>query len=721
MLNRHLRLQSLDREAAVERVGKLLARLGVADRDEAVALTELARPTAEGAVQDTGLGVRFSGPAERNALLARYLSAVARERPLVLWLDDVIYSSDALSFAAELLQHDGHAPIVIVATVAGDVRAAKPEAAASLSALCASEWAIQIDLQPLDREEQSALVRELLGLEPEVAAQVEARSAGNPMFAVQLVGDWIQRGLLVAGDHGFRLAEGADVRLPSSLLEVWNERLAQLLEGRTVEQVSALELAALLGQDVDETEWGEVCKAAGFSVPVFLMNDLFRQNLAVPRDERGGWSFVHGMLREAIVEHAARHGRKRWWASICADVLVGRPRMVARRARLLLDAGRVEEAPRILQQAIMLQLRHGENARAWDLFALRDKAIAQFDGVAPSGESLITDALSVMLIHDSGEVERAAKHVPDLVARVHGSTDPATVGMVLHLASTIMVASGEIALAHTQLEQAIEVVHEADMTQRYAAYCNGMAFLQMRMGHVEGSKDAARKAVSAGEAVGDAITVGRGYTMLAQAYLQGGDPEQAQRYAQEARTRYEQVGSRSGLASIWNTTGEVRRAMGDLSGAEAAYQEAGRRFDSCGSGWGVFSRLNLGLARAEADQHVEALQTWSQVRTELAGAGQRGVSTALHVFHLASLASLNRWAEFEQELDHAETALAQTGMVDLDIALFARRAALACESSGKAELAGRAWVIAHGQWLAMDRVEEAAEAESRKTGAVGQG
>jgi hypothetical protein len=161
--------------------------------------------------------------------------------------------------------------------------------------------------------------------------------------------------------------------------------------------------------------------------------------------------------------------------------------------------------------------------------------------------------------------------------------------------------------------------------------------------------------------------------------------------------------------------------MGDLSGAEAACQEAGRRFDSCGSGWGVFSRLNLGLARAEADKHVEALQTWSQVRTELAGAGQRGVSTALHVFHLASLASLNRWAEFEQELDHAETALAQTGMVDLDIALFARRAALACESSGKAELAGRAWVIAHGQWLAMGRVEEAAEAESRKTGAVGQG
>jgi tetratricopeptide (TPR) repeat protein len=713
MLNQHLRLQSLDREAAVERVGKLLARLGVADREEAVALTELARPTAEGAVQDTGLGVRFSGPAERNALLARYLSAVARERPLVLWLDDVIYSSDALGFAAELLQHDGHAPIVIVATVAGDVRAAKPEAAASLSALCASEWAIQIDLQPLDREEQSALVRELLGLEPEVAAQVEARSAGNPMFAVQLVGDWIQRGLLVAGDHGFRLAEGADVRLPSSLLEIWNERLAQLLEGRTVEQVSALELAALLGQDVDETEWAHVCKVAGFSVPVFLMNDLFRQNLAVPRDERGGWSFVHGMLCEAIVEHAARHGRKRWWASICADVLVGRPRLVARRARLLLDAGRVEEAPRILQQAIMLQLRHGENARARALIALRNQATAMIKGPQSDHLALVTDALDLMLFHDSGGLDQVAERALVLVASARGSEDPETIGMILNMSSKIMIGAGKMDLARAQLEEAAEAVHKAGLMDRYAMYCNGLSLVCMRLGDLNGAQQAARKAIAAAEDVGDANTAGRGYTMLANWNLQVGDREQAGVCIYEARRRYEESGSRSGLATAWNTTGDLRRAMGDLEGAEQAYRESADRYDACGAGSGIFSHANRGLAMAEAGKHEEALELWQWITDKIAGGGRKSLATALSVFRLAPLGALGRWSALERELDQVEPALLQTGMVDRDIGRFATQAARTCEDAGQTQLAKRSWAIALTQWTALHDDAEAEEARSR--------
>ena len=40
------------------------------------------------------------------------------------------------------------------------------------------------------------LTREVLGLSDGLAAAVDARTAGNPLFAVQLVGDWVQRGVI---------------------------------------------------------------------------------------------------------------------------------------------------------------------------------------------------------------------------------------------------------------------------------------------------------------------------------------------------------------------------------------------------------------------------------------------------------------------------------------------------------------------------------------------
>ena len=52
-------------------------------------------------------------------------------------------------------------------------------------------------------------------------------------------------------------------------------------------------------------------------------------------------------------------------------------------------------------------------------------------------------------------------------------------------------------------------------------------------------------------------------------------------------------------------------------------------------------------------------------------------------------------------------------LVDLDLAWFARRAALVCEDAGKVPLAVRAWAIAHTQWTALDWPEEAAEAAAR--------
>ena len=54
------------------------------------------------------------------------------------------------------------------------------------------------------------LVEELLRLDPGLAARVAERTDGNPLFAVQRVGDWVERGVLVPTARGLALDAGED-------------------------------------------------------------------------------------------------------------------------------------------------------------------------------------------------------------------------------------------------------------------------------------------------------------------------------------------------------------------------------------------------------------------------------------------------------------------------------------------------------------------------------
>ena len=48
-----------------------------------------------------------------------------------------------------------------------------------------------IDLPPLPSDAHAALIKNLLFLDPGLALRVEERTAGNPLFAIHLIQDWI--------------------------------------------------------------------------------------------------------------------------------------------------------------------------------------------------------------------------------------------------------------------------------------------------------------------------------------------------------------------------------------------------------------------------------------------------------------------------------------------------------------------------------------------------
>jgi len=132
------------------------------------------------------------------------------------------------------------------------------------------EDAVNIQLGPLPEADNRRLVNSLLYLEGNLADGVATRSGGNPLYATQLVGDWVNRGILAAGSSGFVLSDATPPEIPDDIHAVWVQRLERVLDQTTVATAGSstaaaqriqiqveLELAAALGGAVAMAEWNE--------------------------------------------------------------------------------------------------------------------------------------------------------------------------------------------------------------------------------------------------------------------------------------------------------------------------------------------------------------------------------------------------------------------------------------------------------------------------------
>ena len=190
-------------------------------------------------------------------VVERLVRRAAGARAAVVWLDDAHADIEAIALAARLVR-TADLPVLVVMTVTEELLAAHRAAQVAVEALQDAPSTSVVRVGPLSTAHGRALVRELLGVSPELAASIEERTAGHPLFAVQLVGDWVQRGRLVPGPDGFELADpsgalGGSLDLPRSLTDLWGQRIALLLAGRERWR-PALLLGAALGNEVDVKE-----------------------------------------------------------------------------------------------------------------------------------------------------------------------------------------------------------------------------------------------------------------------------------------------------------------------------------------------------------------------------------------------------------------------------------------------------------------------------------
>jgi len=307
---------------------------------------------------------------DRHRTLTAVLTRLGRERTALVWLDDVHQGLEALGLVEHALRADqGGAParVLFVLTARDEGLAERPLERAAMARIQSSGACARVPVPPLAPPADAELVDEILGLHGRVAEDVVARAAGNPLFAVQLVGDWVQRGLLEVVPAGFALREGVRAELPDDLHALWTARVGRLLGATSGDTRGALEVAAALGREVDAAEWSGACEVAGVRAPPRLVDGLVREGLA--RRTEHGWAFIHGMLRESLERGAREGGRFPSHSGHCAAALralhpVDAPALAERVAAHLLDAGDARGAlERFLAAADLRFLPGGSAAR----------------------------------------------------------------------------------------------------------------------------------------------------------------------------------------------------------------------------------------------------------------------------------------------------------------------------------------------------------------------
>ncbi len=291
---------------------------------DARALTEYLRPTDDDAEEVDGPRYRFSSAGQRRGLLARVLRRLAARRPLVLWIDDLQWGPEAIALLEYLRDHPDASPrMLVLATLRSDLLADRPDLRERLEAIEGTDHARATHIEPLSRRHQRELLEGLLPLEDDLAAHLAERTEGHPLFAMQLLGHWIDCGDIEVGPAGFRVPAGREVELPGDIHELWMERIERLLAtypGRRADAVlEALEVGAALGRDVDREEWLRLLEEVDLAEPARLIGRLVERGLA--ERTSAGWTFAHGLLVDSLGRRARRAGRWQTHHRRCARML----------------------------------------------------------------------------------------------------------------------------------------------------------------------------------------------------------------------------------------------------------------------------------------------------------------------------------------------------------------------------------------------------------------
>ncbi len=250
MLAQHMRCVGLTAESLDERLDLILP-----DDWEPEAHQAMAQVLS----QAESVATDVTSPTVRNSMVVemtrRWMLHHAANRPIVIHLDDI--DEDVTGQARSLVAALGEssAPILILMT-----------------AQTAQNLGEELEVDVLEEASFKRLLRDELGLPVTVSEQVERLADGNPQFALQLLGHWIDSGQLTPNESGELVLEAADI--PSTLENLWSARVAGFTLRLDDDAIAVAVAAGVLGSPVAPSEWLATASELGVDIESPLFGEV---------------------------------------------------------------------------------------------------------------------------------------------------------------------------------------------------------------------------------------------------------------------------------------------------------------------------------------------------------------------------------------------------------------------------------------------------------------
>jgi len=611
---------------------------------------------------------------EQHRLIRRTLFVSGRGRLPLVVLDDVHWSASSCRFVQRWLASPE--PGLLVLTARPRV-AIPPELADQISET--------IDLAPLEASAEREMVQGLLALDEDLVERIVEKAEGNPLFAAQIVEDWIDRDLLEPGPAGFCLIPGAEARVPPSVGALWKRRLVRALH---VDMLRTAELLAVFGKEVDRSELEHAARGLKGSL-VDTMTALEGAGLLIVRPERV--RFAHGLLVETLLDGLQQPEALH---ALCAEAIEagGRPSDGGRVSRHRAAAVQwLQAADACIRYAAHLRGLGDPLGNALQLDRARSHLVrAGAPSEHPLFGALLVEQVTAELLQGSTERGFQAANRAAAIAEERGWRLPLI--QVRHMLAATQ-PGGRAAL----LDDARTLFEDMPDSHDRVRLGRVIVDLTIRLGRMDAGREARRRLAEVYDALHQ-DTWARYQRFEAST---GGSLEDYLAAGEEVGLRLARDGHLRTLSSVLNSMGERCRVEGLLSRADAYYRRAQEERDGLGLRTSLV-RFNRGMVALQSGDLEGARELFLEARNI---AEVRGPVFML-VFTKAGVAAVEvlegRPPAFD-DFEAASTAALNQQLVEADLVLLATRVS---EALAETPLAARAQALRAAHQGALDAAQD---------------
>jgi hypothetical protein len=241
----------------------------------------------------------------------RHLTRNPTPRPLMVWIDGPGDGLNPRALASWIkgFVHQAEEENWALLTVWSVQTPAKPAPMQlAVTELAGMDSFVHLPLGPLSDSEQGALARQYLPhISTELVETLCRLAKGIPLFARELLLNWMESGQLVNGPAGLRLQETSAGLLPEELEDLVSNRLAGFIQGRQDPDrvYGALMQLACMGGALPGGQLQVLLEGQGTNITELLRESIIEQHSSAREVEFG---FSTELMREILLRRAQTLG-----------------------------------------------------------------------------------------------------------------------------------------------------------------------------------------------------------------------------------------------------------------------------------------------------------------------------------------------------------------------------------------------------------------------------